>query len=444
LNCSQVSEYIFNYDKILEQLYSFKTKNNLAMEQQITNQKATVVVFVSTTSRLKKIVVGHVLTICLFASCILGSNNLIAQDKAGTFILSGTIENAENPYLYLLYESTPGIRLKDSSRIVDNKFQFKGVIPEPTKAILRENPHVIVNGKVIADETNLNFVGIFLEKGTMNARVVHDDFKSTKLFGSKTHNESVRHNELRSLFQEQYIALRGQLELAGLTKSRKVQIDSLTRLYDEAIRGMMAVTQKFIYDNPDSYFSAYELRSYRNMWPLDTVKYLFDNLSPKIKESIDGKVVGDFIREAEAAAVGSMAYDFSGMELDGEAIKLSDFRGKFVLIDFWGSWCAPCREGNPHLIELYNLYKDRNFEIIGIASQDKEEPWRKAVDKDKIGIWKNIIDRDQVSHGLAIAHKYAVHSFPTKILIDKRGKIIGRFSGNDRKKLEELLAKQLK
>ncbi|GHB82383.1 thiol:disulfide interchange protein [Persicitalea jodogahamensis] len=359
-------------------------------------------------------------------------------------MLSGTIENAESPYLYLLYESTPGVRLKDSSRIVDNKFQFKGSILEPTDAMLRENSSVFLNGKVIADETNMNMVSIYLEKGTMTAHVVHDDFRSIKISGSKSQDENVKLTNSLIPFQARIFALKDAIKQSRTDKAPKEKIDSLENLENKAGKETWAAIQKFIYENPDSYVSADELCSFRNLWPFDTVKHLFDNLNPEIKKSRDGQKVANLIRETELASVGTMAHDFSGSELNGEKIKLSDFRGKYVLIDFWGSWCAPCRIGNPHLIELYNQYKDRNFEIIGVATDDKEVPWRKAVEKDKIGIWKNILDTDEASRGSAIAHKYAVHSFPTKILIDKQGKIIGRFKGDDGEKLEELLAQRLK
>ena len=124
---------------------------------------------------------------------------------------------------------------------------------------------------------------------------------------------------------------------------------------------------------------------------------------------------------------------------------LSAFRGNCVLLDFWASWCVPCRNSSPHLLELYRQYHDKGFDIIGIADDDnKPDEWKKAVAKDNVGVWHHIlrgIDRKKIQNGEDnpndISETFGVHSLPTKILIDKDGKIIGRYDkGTD----EELAA----
>ncbi|MNE72996.1 Thiol-disulfide oxidoreductase ResA [compost metagenome] len=121
-----------------------------------------------------------------------------------------------------------------------------------------------------------------------------------------------------------------------------------------------------------------------------------------------------------------------------------------MLLDFWASWCAPCRKGNPHLISLYSKYKDKGLEIIGISDDDSNlAAWKKAVEQDKIGIWKHVLrGLKRTSKGYDksedISEPYAIHSLPTKILVDKNGVIIGRYGGggeNDEamdKKLAEI------
>jgi thiol-disulfide isomerase/thioredoxin len=132
----------------------------------------------------------------------------------------------------------------------------------------------------------------------------------------------------------------------------------------------------------------------------------------------------------EAALPGNMAADFTVADTAGKPISLADYKGKYVLLDFWASWCPPCRESNPHLVELYKLYQKKGLNIIGIAwDDDTKEAWKKAMIKDSLTEWPNVLCG--VGSDNDIGEKYAIHFVPTKILIDPDGKIIGRFGDNN-------------
>ncbi len=160
------------------------------------------------------------------------------------------------------------------------------------------------------------------------------------------------------------------------------------------------------------------------------------------------------IKKLESGSPGSKAAAFKAKDINGEQLSLSDFKGKkYVMIDFWASWCVPCRKGNPHLISVYNKYKEKGFEIIGVANDDNAvEAWKKAVAQDKIGIWKHVLsgykrNASEAEKGEYINERYGIHTLPTKILIDKNGIIIGRYGGGGEddaamdKKLEEIFSK---
>ena len=157
--------------------------------------------------------------------------------------------------------------------------------------------------------------------------------------------------------------------------------------------------------------------------------------------------VKGFLDELEANSEGKQATDFSALDFNGKIIQLAGFKNKYVLLDFWGSWCVPCRQSTPHLIELYKKYADKGFTVIGIAEEyDKTgNAWKDAIQKDGIDIWNNILSNpnaDPTNQSVkTIATKYSIHVFPTKLLIDPSGHIIGRFEGTSR---EAELDKQLK
>ena len=160
---------------------------------------------------------------------------------------------------------------------------------------------------------------------------------------------------------------------------------------------------------------------------------------PSIQNSIGGKEVRKTIDEVENNSVGRKAREFKRVDIDGKEISLTDFRGKYVLLDFWGSWCVPCRQSMPQLIELFNKYHKSGLEIIGVAEEydSSDLPWREAVKKDETYIWYNVLSAslngaDQKIEGsLSIVKKFGVQVFPAKILIDKTGVILGRYRGTD-------------
>lgn len=204
------------------------------------------------------------------------------------------------------------------------------------------------------------------------------------------------------------------------------------------------LTLQFIATHPDSYVSARKLIYFVNALPLDSVQHLYKSLSPVIRESEYGRAVAKEIQKVISGLPGSVAPDFSTVDINNKPLQLSAFRGSYVLLDFWASWCVPCRHGNPHLIELFNQYNSKGFTIISIADNDKQpQEWRKAVAKDKINIWHHVLRG--MNKGADLNDKYGIRSLPTKILIDRNGVIIGRYGegGQDEALLDKKLAELL-
>jgi thiol-disulfide isomerase/thioredoxin len=196
------------------------------------------------------------------------------------------------------------------------------------------------------------------------------------------------------------------------------------------------VNLSFFNKYPYSFVTAYALQFVARDLTTDSVKLFYNRFPEQVKKSIYGKYIQNEIEKRKLGAVGKMAAGFSKPDINGNTVDLSKLLGKYVLLDFWGSWCVPCRKGNPHLIETYAKYKHLGLEIIGIAADDETpDAWRKAVVDDKLP-WLHVLRGDTPETNLSI--KYNIDYYPTKILIDKSGKIIGRY-GEETEALDKML-----
>jgi thiol-disulfide isomerase/thioredoxin len=184
---------------------------------------------------------------------------------------------------------------------------------------------------------------------------------------------------------------------------------------------------------------------------LDSIKRVYNGLNTELKESPLGKNLAIEINKIELGSPGHVAAIFSRIDINGKMLSLADFKGKYVMLDFWASWCVPCREGSPHMLALYNKYKSKGYDVIGIADDDtKDELWKGAVAMDKVGVWHHVLrgrDMDKVKKHIAnlddLDELYGIHTIPTKILIDPTGKIIGRFGdsyGGSDEDMDKMLA----
>ena len=340
-------------------------------------------------------------------SCTL---HLFAQNtiQPSQFIFTGKVIGSNAPKIYLSYKNKEGKRIMDSCILKDGDFSFTGYIDEPTSAFAKTTT------KIMEDATNMNFTGFFIEPGVLSAVFTQDHFKEVKIIGSKTQQEAE------------------QLE---------IKFDSLRR--NPATfnaKNFMEVVAIYSRAHPGSYLSVNELGSYMTRWPLDTLQKLYDHLDITMRNTTrDGKAIGRYLTQQYDNGAGRMAQEFSSKDINGKMISMTGFKGKYVILDFWGSWCAPCRASTPHLLALFNNYHNKGLEVIAIAEEyyDKSgKEWKDAIKKDGTEIWYNVLNDESRS----IVEKFGVHSFPTKFLVDADGKIVGRYNGDQSADLDKALA----
>jgi thiol-disulfide isomerase/thioredoxin len=378
---------------------------------------------------------------CLFGSLLLtaGSIPAVAQTKPSppsAFLLSGKITGMHKGYVHLSYQNPDGSYRQDSTVIVNGGFHFSGNITEPTMAYL----YASVEDGGRGDREGGEF---FLEPNTMQLSVPDRDFKNAVLTGSRTQSEY-------RLLQQKLNKLenRWKVVMDTLTAANKRSNFEYQALKDWVLVPYFAeyieICTAFFNTHPASYVTAFELQFEGRELSTDSLKMFYNRFPAKLKTSKLGKGILTEIERRKIGVPGTRAQDFVTMDVNGNKLALSDFKGKAILLDFWASWCLPCRKSSPHVKSLYATYKDKGLAVIGIADDERTpDAWRKAIIHDSVDVWPNILDgnvpRESEEDGNVspksdkdtphpdILKKYGVDSFPTKILIGKDGVIIGRY-----------------
>lgn len=195
-----------------------------------------------------------------------------------------------------------------------------------------------------------------------------------------------------------------------------------------------ALDKAFIAAHPDAYASLFLLYRLQTRYTSDDYAQAFAALSPRYHHTKAAQDIQHKITKESITAKGTLAIDFKGLTMEQKEFALSDLKGRVVLLDFWGSWCGPCRASMPHLKTLYAQYKDKGFEVVGIAQErgktleESSASWKKAIDE--LGIhWVNILN-NAGKEQLDIVKAYGISGFPTKILLDAQGNILLRVTSS--------------
>lgn len=341
------------------------------------------------------------------------------------FVLKGNLAGAEGEKLYLYYADSLGQRVTDSAVVSGQTFEFRGGIVEPSSAMLA------AADAVAAPWDSPNVVSLWLEPVEMTLTLEKGAFKKGILTGSGTNDEA---QELKRALQ----AVRDKMESLSQAYRNEKDRDKAAAIKDQMepyYDQMGEISERFIREHPDSYVSAEQMVYRVGSMTYDRARAAYDGLSERVKKSAMAKEVAEEIQKLKNGSPGSVAATFAKPDIDGEMFDLGSLRGKYVILDFWASWCVPCRKSNPHLKELYKKYKDQGLDVVCVSDDDSgEEKWRAAVEKDDIGMFRHVLrglkrTEEGFDHSEDISELYGIHSLPTKILIDREGVIIGRYGG---------------
>ena len=192
--------------------------------------------------------------------------------------------------------------------------------------------------------------------------------------------------------------------------------------------------------HPEAPAALFMFDVYNNDSPVDVFEEGFNQFSDAAKNSFLAKNAREELAARKATAPGAEAPDFTLNDPEGNPVTLSSLRGQYVIVDFWASWCKPCRAGMPAMKELYAKYHDKGLEIIGVSDDNDHDKWRQAIEQDQTP-WIHVVDEFPVENKPArVGSEWGVHYIPSYFLLDKEGKIIGKM---DHEELEAKLAELL-
>lgn len=349
--------------------------------------------------------------ITLIFLCLMGISTAFCQSEQ--FTIQGKVHKANNGKFIKLYYEKDTLKVRDSVRVQDGSFQFNGTVPAPTVGKLTFE----------TDETG-DRIDLFLSKGKIQV-LAKDSLSYATIRGTKLAESHEKFAQKVRPVDRKFIDALAAYRSMPEGEAKKAYITKVMEGLDEYTRFKKEAVHQFVVENPDSYVALYHLEktAQGRLANYETTFPFYEQLSPALKTTVLGKALGERLQAAKGDLTGKQYTNFVSTTPEGEALSLKDIlaENKYTLVDFWASWCGPCRKENPHVVKTYEAFKDKGFTVLSVSLDDKKDKWEAAIKQDGMP-WHHVSSLQGWKEPAAVLYK--VRAIPQNVLIDGNGKIV--------------------
>lgn len=353
---------------------------------------------------------------------------LLLSCSSDNYNINGDIEGATDQMVYLKTVVDEQLVTVDSTMMEEGAFSFKGETDVPD---LYAIDFELQEGRIV----------MFLDNSNVSITGNVDEIVESTVEGSESHDVFDEFNTFQQEISEPLMNINLEFQSAAMENKLTPELEQeLREKFMKENEKVTKAVKEFVKENSQSVVSAYiTLTQLANNLTLEELESIVKKFPEEIQSSPYVIALNEKVGIDRKTAVGEQFMDFTQPDPDGNMVTFSDYTGEnYVLIDFWAGWCTPCRRENPHLVELYNDFNDKGFDIFGVSLDRTEKEWLEAIEADGL-TWTQVSDISGWEN--EVAKMYGVQSIPANLLISPEGKIVAKNlrSVEIREKLNELL-----